>query len=166
MNILIERDLTEVDYKKFKKYKNEVKRLSKDFNKHTEEKKNLEKILIIGPYGFLGCHVSEHLFKQFKRLGFDVKSIAPRDLKLNELQRQQKQEYNLSILLQELQPWKPDLIFIDECNVYFSNTQPVPVIYHHREFKRPPKVNYPNMVLFWHEDIKKYFEEIKIEKAL
>ena len=47
MNILIERDLTEVDYKKFKKYKNEVKRLSKDFNKHTEEKKNLEKILII-----------------------------------------------------------------------------------------------------------------------
>ncbi|MHA1395710.1 MAG: hypothetical protein ACTSRZ_19590, partial [Promethearchaeota archaeon] len=117
-----------------------------------------KKILIIGPPQKLKCHVSENLHDEFKKLGVDIKYFDPSKLQLTRKQLAHQEPYYLKTLLRKLSPWIPDFIFIDECGILFINDQNIPVIYHHREFKRIPQVNHPDAVLFWHEEIQKWFK--------
>ena len=154
---MIERDfditITEEMRKRFIDKKKTSKR-----KKGEKIEEDLKRILIIGPKGGKMCHFSENITYIAKKEGYDVKFFSPNELKFSDLQLQNHITFNLSNLLFELKKWKPQLILIDECGLFFNNYTTIPVFYHHREFKRPPSVFYPTVAFFWHRDIITYFE--------
>lgn len=128
----------------------------------TEREVSLDNILIIGPPQSEFCQFSENIIVGFDKLGKRTAYISPQDLYGSCLTRCIKEHdyYPLSYILQKI-PFIPDLIIIDECNILFENDiNYIPVFYYHREYKRPPSVNYPDLVFFFHNFIIEYFENI------
>lgn len=124
----------------------------------------LERILIIGPRIHLGCHLSENLYNTFKELNYNVELLPLEKLGYGTVDgrpfMEHKQAYFLSKVLEKASMKDPELIIIDEPFFYFYNDVSIPVFYAHREFKRPPKVYYPDIAMFWHQGISNYFMNI------
>jgi len=131
---------------------------SKKTTKDGKEENTLERVLIIGPVQVHKCHFSENIFDCFRDAGFDVKYLCPSDLNLTEKQQRRKEEYYLSNIQKILGDWKPQMIWIDFCWVFFRNTLSIPVFYFHMPFMRDPMVRHPTVLYLYHEDILKYYE--------
>jgi len=133
-------------------------------DKKKKEIIELNKILIIGPRILKGCHMSENLFYAFEELGYDVDILPVESLSVNNrlLEQQYKERkmmFPLSKAIRQLEH-VPELIIIDEPSWFFLNDVDIPVFYIHREFKRPPKVFYPDIALFWHKGVSEYFKSM------
>ncbi|MFW9872577.1 MAG: methyltransferase domain-containing protein, partial [Candidatus Thorarchaeota archaeon] len=71
------------------------------------------------------------------------------------------------ILLSSLQMnFIPDFIVIDEGDLHFKKDINIPVIYYHKYLHRPLSVLNPDIVLFEHEEYKKYYEKFVSQDAL
>ena len=124
----------------------------------------LDNVLIIGAEQGEFCQFSENIKVGFDMLGKRTAYISPSDLHHYKLPKPNTTHYPLSAVLQQV-PFIPDLIIIDECNFLFKNdVKHIPVFYYHREFKRPPSVDYPDLVFFFHSCIRRYFKDMMAPK--
>lgn len=144
---------------------NKLQGLEQIYKKNRFKKifKDLEKVLIIGPLQLNGSHFSEQIFNVAKNK-VETRYISPIELApVNSLDLKyydkRKTLYPLSKVLKKLD-YEPDLILMDECRFSWLNDVNIPVFYHHREFKRPPTVFYPDVVFFWHQPFIDYFCKI------
>ena len=139
-----------------------------EYSAHVRNSKRipeLKRIAIIGPRIYKGCHLSENLYNAFRGMGYRTSIIADDELglrkkdTLNRMYQAHKLLYPISKAIRHLSE-KPELIIVDEPSLYFYNNVDIPVFYAHREFKRPPKVYYPDIGLFWHRGITRYFKKM------
>ncbi len=124
------------------------------------KKVTLNSVIIIGPREHKGCHVSENLLSAFRKKGYNVKLLSLEELGYGTNSTKQftemKEAYPLSKAI-EIYGYKPELIVFDEPAWFFYNDMDIPVFYTHREFKRPPKVFYPDVAMFWTQSVVNYF---------
>lgn len=144
---------------------NKLKGIEKIYrdNLFRAQTKQLEKLLIVGPLQLNHSHFSEKIFDVAKDK-IETRYISPIELApQNSLDLKyydkRKMLYPLSKVLKKID-YVPDLIIIDECRFSWLNDVNIPVFYHHREFKRPPTVFYPDVVFFWHQPFINYFSRI------
>jgi hypothetical protein len=139
-----------------------------EYTGETKESKKmvkLEKIAIIGPRIFKGNHLSENLWYAFDHLGYNVNVIPVEDLRVGlpsymvKLYKEHKLLFPISKTIKYLNE-EPELIIVDEPMFIFYNDTHIPVFYAHREFKRPPKLYYPDMAFFWHKGVSRYFKDM------
>ena len=127
-----------------------------------EEKKDepLSRVLIIGPNYPERCHFSENIYDLWKeREGYDIKIIADLELPVNSMHIEKGLELPLTTILNTLEEgWIPQLIIYDQVNINIRNNTKIPVFYHHRNYFREPRMFYPSLVWFWHEDILNYYK--------
>jgi hypothetical protein len=108
--------------------------------------RKLERILMIGPDGPENLfYLSHHLYYEFKKLGIDVKYYGRNNIGASIHVKNRRMFFPLNNLLQKLEGWKPDFIFVEECLLPVRNTTNIPSAYHHREFRRPHEFYYPSI---------------------
>jgi hypothetical protein len=137
--------------------------LAKNAMVYNKKKITLKNVLVVGPRIHSGSHFSENIFYAFNEKGYNTELLSLEKLGWGkpecEIYKQHKQLYPLSKAL-EVVNMKPDLIVFDEPAWCFYNDVDIPVFYTHREFKRPPKVFYPDIALFWHVGVANYFKKM------
>jgi len=118
-------------------------------------------VLIIGPKLNRGYHFSEKMYKALGKKGLVVEYRDPtllvKDKNKYQKYKQKRERFRLSNIESKIMP---DLVIIDECEFFFENDVDIPVIYYHREFKRPPTVYYPDVVLMWQQNFIDYWEKM------
>ena len=140
-----------------------IKKEIPEKKKKEKEFEPLKRILIIGPDYPERCHFSENIYDLWSQMeGYEVKILGDNKLPVKPIHLEKGLELHVSNLLEK--DWKPQLIIIDQISLEFTNLQPIPVFYHHREFKRIPTVHFPTVVYFWHKDIIEYYEKRFVKK--
>jgi len=127
---------------------------------YKEKKIKLETILIIGPPISEGNHFSENIRNALIEKGMTIEYICIHDLKdsrwLSYIRKEE--EYSLFDVLKKIEII-PDLILIDECEFHWDDDGVnTPIFYVHREFMRSPSVHHPDVVFFWHDEVRSFFE--------
>jgi len=129
----------------------------------SNKKIDLRKILIIGPKTASKSHFGENIRDSFIKKGYECEIVSSNELfdTPGEFMGFKKRE-NICFLSGVLSKVSidPDLIIIDEGLITYYNDTDIPVFYHHREFKRPPTIYYPDIAFFWHEGVLNYFKNI------
>ena len=112
-------------------------------------------ILIVGPKRHADYHFSEKMFNAYHKLGYTVHYRCPEDLSSDQKYYNGSKRFKLSEI-----GIRSDMVIVDENHFLWDNDLNTPVIYHHREFKRPPTVNHPDVVLMWHQGLIDYWKTI------
>ena len=126
----------------------------------------LEKVLIIGPNIHKRCHFSENILYAFQEKGIEAELLPLEKINggMDNIKNAEYKDFSrllpLSKALEFADMKNPDLIVIDEPHWYMYNDLKIPVFYVHREFKRPPKVYYPDVAFFWHDGVLNYFKNM------
>ena len=119
----------------------------------------LKRVLIIGPNYPERCHFSENIYDLWNEdPNYEIKIIGDTELPVNSMHIQKGLELQLSVVIEKLEEWKPQLVIYDQVNVNFMNDLQVPVFYHHRNYYRDVRMFYPTVVYFWHDELLKYYE--------
>lgn len=124
-----------------------------------EEYELLKRVLIIGPNYPERCHFSENIYDLWSEdTNYEIKIIADLELPVNSMHIEKGLELYLSVIVDMLDGWKPQLVIYDQVNINFMNNLQCPVFYHHRNYYRDVRMVYPTVVYFWHEELLKYYK--------
>ncbi|MBD3196224.1 MAG: hypothetical protein GF317_14295 [Candidatus Lokiarchaeota archaeon] len=125
--------------------------------KHT---KTLQKILIIGPQDPSRLvYLAHNLYMCFKKLGYEVKYFSRNTLNASIQVRNRRKYFMLSNLLQDLDEWVPDFIFVEQDLIFIQNTTGIPSAYHHREYRRPHEFYYPTIEYCNQPNLLEFYEQ-------
>ena len=132
-------------------------------NKKKERLKKIElkRIVVTGPGILRGCHFSENIYYALKKKGYEAEFIGVDKLNSESYYKEYRAKEMvcpLSKLVNKASE-KPDLIIADEPAIKYYNDLDIPVFYYQREFKRPPMIYYPDIAVFWHDEILKFFKK-------